>query len=150
MSDPTPVAVADSPDDLDDLAAELDDDTADPAAADAAVDAYTPPTFYGGIIDDGPPPYPGKLMISRFPKGVLLVDPTAGRAWVLDFDAAGGRFRCRDAAGVVLDEASRWRAAEEGDYDVRAYDPEFAGDTAPGAADIGVDAGGVDYGQAPA
>lgn len=146
MTDP-PTAAVEDPADLDDLAAELDDDTDDTAAA-AAADPYTAPTFYGGIIDDGPPPYPGKLMFSRFPRGVLLVDTMAARAWVLDFDAAGGRYRCRNASGAPLDEAGRWRAAEEPDYEVRAFDPEFAGDQPPTPA--GVDAGGVDFGQVPA
>src|SRR5690349_17114098 len=106
-----------APDPDDDLAAELDDDDPDP----------------------------GKLIVSRYPSGVLLADKAAGRAWVLDFDAAGGIYRCRDDAGAPLDPDGRWRAAEADTYEVRAYDPDFDGDEPPAAADPPAGPGGADY-----
>lgn len=138
----------------DDLAGEIDDEGGDdPAAVDEGADPPAPPWHYfAGNIAGGPAPYPGHLLVSRFPAGVLLVDKPAARAWILDFDAAGGLYRCRDDAGSPLDAAGRWRAAEGADWEVRAYDPTFAGDDPPGT-DLNpppAAAGGADYGQASA
>lgn len=130
--------------DLEDLAAELDDDD-DPAGYDAEADTFEPVHQFAGYVTGGPPTYDGKLLVSRYPKGVLLVDRPANRAWVLDFDAAGGLFRGRDSAGSVLDTAGRWRAAEEPNYEVRAYDPEFAGDLPPDPSDRPAGPGAAAY-----
>jgi hypothetical protein len=126
----------------DDLAAELDDDTNDPADVDANADEHRPIHYFTGRVESGPQPYPGKLLVSRFPSGVLLVDRVAGQAWVLDFDPSGGIYRCRDSAGAPLDESGRLRAAEEPNYEVRAYDPVFAGDEPVDVA--ACDVGGCD------
>lgn len=144
MTDPPAATV----DDLEDLAAELDDDDNDPAGDDAQAAAHQPIHYFAGMTQGGPPPYPGKLLVSRFPSGILLIDKTTARAWVYDFDAAGGLYRCRDDAGAPLDDAGRWRAADSDTYEVRAYDPEFGGDTAPGADQNAGDGGG-DYEQVP-
>lgn len=118
-------------DDLDDLAAELDDEEHDPAPDDESAEPREHAHFQIGYCQGGPPPYPGKLLVSRYAGGVLLVDKVAARAWVFDFDAAGGLYRCRDEAGAPVDEAGRWRASEGDTYEVRAYDGEFAGDEPP-------------------
>lgn len=132
-------------DEDDDLAAELDDDDNDPAGDDAGADPHAPTRLYGGICDGGPEPYPGKLIVSRCPAGVLIIDKGAQRVWVLDFDSAGGIYRVRDEAGSILDHAGRWRAAEGAGYEVRAYDPEFGGDDPRG--DAPDTAGGDEGGQ---
>lgn len=131
---------------LGDLAAELDDEDNDPTGDDAGADDAEPGRWYAGLVDDGPPPYNGKLIVSRFPKGVLLVSKPRQRAWVLDFDAAGGLYRCRDAAGSPLDFNGRWRAAEEPNYEVRAFDEDFDGDEFPTVEPD--DAAGADYVEA--
>jgi hypothetical protein len=131
-------------DELEDLAAELDDEDHDPAADDEAAGPVEPARFYTGMCEGGPAPYPGKLLVSRFPSGVLLVDSVAARAWVFDLDEAGGLYRCRNDSGSNLDEAGRWRAAEGATYEVRAFDPEFAGDDLPTPADAVCDMAGCD------
>ena len=115
---------------LEDLAAELDD-ADDPGEADDGADDGGARTYYVGIAEGGPQPYPGRLLVSRFPSGVLLIDKVSNTAWVFDFDHAGGLFRCRDDAGAPVDEPGRWRAADGPTYDVRAFDPEFGGDEPP-------------------
>lgn len=130
MTEPTTV------DELEDLAAELDDDDNDPTGDDVQAEAFDPPRWYAGLIEGGPQPYPGKLLVSRFPAGVLLLDKSVGRAWVYDLDAAGGLYRCRNDSGAPIDEAGRWRAADEPNYEVRAFDPEFAGDDMPSVDDL--------------
>lgn len=113
----------------DDLAAEPD--TATPADADDAGD--------GDPVDDGPwyfgsamgGPYSGLPLISRFPKGILLVDRPNNQAWVLDYEPGASLFIARDPE--ELDTDGLWHAAEQDDFDVRAYDPDFTGDEAPGA-----------------
>ncbi len=121
--------------DLDDLAAELDDDDNDPAGDDAQAERPEALHYHAGLVVGGPQPYPGRLLVSRFPSGVLLADRPSGTAWVLDYDPAAGVYRCRDDAGAPLDEAGRWRAAEGPTYEVRAYDDEFDGDLAPGTCE---------------
>lgn len=123
----------DDPATQDDLAAERDDDDNDPAGDDAGADPHEPLHQYAGIVESGPPPYPGRLLVSRFPRGVLLIGKAADRAWLLDLDAAGGIYRCRDTSGMPIDTAGRWRAANGPDFEVRAYDPDFTGDDPPGS-----------------
>lgn len=130
--------------DLDDLAAELDDDDNDPHGDDVQAEPRQAARYYTGTCQGGPPPYPGKLLVSRYPSGVLLVDKVAMRAWVFDLDAAGGLLRCRDDAGAPVDEAGRWRASEGDTYEVRAYDPQFAGDDPPDPAGESCDLPGCD------
>lgn len=113
----------DDPAILDDMGAELDDTPADPddgepgpALEDGDTAALT------AICRGGP--YDARSITSRYPRGFLLADKASGRAYVYDFD--GDAFICRDPNGAALDDAGRWRAAEEATYDVLAYDPEVA------------------------
>lgn len=69
-------------------------------------------------------PMDGQVGQSRFPKGFLLVDKENSLAWVYDWDANAGHFEVRDDDAQPLDEAGRYRAAEEQEYDVRAVDAE--------------------------
>ncbi len=126
---------------LEDLAAEPDDPDNDPAGDDAGADPADPLHPHAGLVESGPAPYPGRLLVSRFPAGVLLLDKPAGRAWLLDLDPAGGVYRCRDTSGMPIDDAARWRAADGARWEVRAYDPDFTGDTAPGADEPCTDPG---------
>jgi hypothetical protein len=101
-------------DELDDLAAEPDDDAQPLDGTDhgwADADTYDGPCVGG--------PYAGRPASSRFPRGFLLVDRPHGRAWVYAY--AGNVFMCQGEASP-LDEVGRWTAAESGDYDVIAYD----------------------------
>lgn len=65
-------------------------------------------------------PLDGEFVSSRFPKGFLLVDKLGRRAWVYDWN--GSAFLCRDDDPRELDEGRRWKTAEGGEYDVRAYE----------------------------
>lgn len=120
MTDPS-AAPADN---ADDLAAELDDDDqteADVDASPADDDDGTPlntGTCLGG-------PYDGRAMASRCPKGFVLVDKPGGNVWIYDW-CAPAAFTCRSAQATPVDNAARWRAADETDYDVFAYDPQPA------------------------
>lgn len=107
---------------LDDTAAELDDaDLTDPDAA-AGPDTGEPERYTGTCVGG---PYHGTTMTSRYPKGFLLVDRPSNTAWIYDYgNAPAAVFTCRDTAGATLDEAGRWRAAEEATYDVIAYDTD--------------------------
>lgn len=124
----------DDPDGLDDLAAEPDDDPDDDTDAldERAADDDTATVYSGICADDAPRPYAGLLLTARFP-GVLLADKPRGLAWLLD--NTGGRWKVRDPNGAPLDTARRWQAAESADWEVRAYDPQFTGDTAPGTVE---------------
>lgn len=77
-------------------------------------------TLYEGMCEGGPMNgMPGE---SRFPKGFLLADSRDSRAWVYDYDPTRNVFvsRKRD----VLDRIRSTRAAQEPNYDVRAFDRE--------------------------
>lgn len=89
------------------------------------------PPYYAGTACGGPEPYDGRLLVSRYPAGVLLIDKAAGWVWIYDYNAEHQLFYAREQR--ALDHQRRWRAADEPDYDVRAYDPDFAGDDAPQA-----------------
>jgi hypothetical protein len=75
-----------------------------------------------GICLDGP--LAGQQLTSRYPKGALLCDRPAGHAWLYDWTDDG--FTSRTGADPMpLEEDgtaddNRWRAAEQGDYDVIA------------------------------
>ena len=70
-----------------------------------------------GVCQGGP--LNGKPAMSRFPKGFLLVDKQAGKAWVYDW--TGAAFICRDDEPRDLDAEGRMDAAESTDWDVLAY-----------------------------
>jgi hypothetical protein len=142
----TPV---DDPAVLEDLGAELDDTTDEPGDDVSTPVAAT--TYFTGPAVGGPPPYPGRTLVSRFSRGIVLVDRVRQLAWIYDYDPDGSGYHCRDNAGAPLDHDGRWRAAEGPDYEVRAYDPDFTGDEAPATATtVPADDGGDEYTQASA
>lgn len=71
---------------------------------------------HGGPID-------GQEAVSRFPKGFLLVDKPADHCWIYEWDAEKESFYVRQQEPMIsLTEGpkNRYRAAEEGNYDVLA------------------------------
>ncbi len=114
-----------SEEEIADAAAELDEDPqTDTGAADEADgDAPAGPT-YAGRCHGGP--WDTSDVESRFPKGFLLVHMPARAVWVYD-RRPDGDFYVRDSAPAELNEdgpVSRWRAAEEANYDIRVLDPD--------------------------
>lgn len=75
-----------------------------------------------GVCVDGP--LAGQQLDSRYPKGVLLCDRPAGQLWIYDWTGDGFTSRSgADPMPLVEDDTAddnRWRAADEGDYDVLA------------------------------
>ena len=67
-------------------------------------------------------PYDGEEIISRHPKGFVLVDKPNNWAWL--YDRQPGEFVVRDEDGVEFDSAKGWDAAESADWNVIALDPE--------------------------
>ncbi len=127
---------AEDPVDLEDLAAELDDepDDDDPAAEpDGPGEGDDKPMWAGEAVGG---PYDGRWLISRFGDGVLLVDKESARAWLYDRDRERGCWVCRRPEGEPLYAEGRWRAAESDTWEVRAYDPDFAGDDAAGLREV--------------
>ncbi len=76
-----------------------------------------------GICLDGP--LVGQELTSRYPKGVLVCDRPAGHLFIYDW-TGDGYFKSRTGSEPMRLEENetaddnRWRAAEEGDYDVIA------------------------------
>jgi hypothetical protein len=70
------------------------------------------------VTATGGGPLDGTEIPLRRPKGVLAVDRAARRAWVYDLE--GDALVCRQAAGEELVDAGRYKAAEDGQYDVLA------------------------------
>jgi hypothetical protein len=102
----------------DDLAAELDD--ADPAEfADVDDDEDDDAEIITGVCRGGP--YDGRTATCRFPRGFLLVHRPRDLVWIYDYSADSGEFTIRGDA-MPLDEEKRWKVADEGDYDIIAYD----------------------------
>lgn len=94
-------------------------------------DTETPTTVGADEGDDGvrigaclDGPLAGQRIASRYPKGLLVCDRPAGQVWIYDW--IGDGFRARPGAcpmPLVEDDTAddnRWRAAEEGEYDVIA------------------------------
>lgn len=134
------------PRELEDEAAELDDDDEQDEApggdGDDHDDEGAPVT---GIVTGGPPPYPGLRVTTRCP-GLVLVDKQRGLVWVFDHTPAGeGAFTCRDDAGAPLADTGRWKAAESADWEIRAYDDEFDGDDPPGSTGSAADGGAEEW-----
>lgn len=68
-------------------------------------------------------PLDGQEVTSRFPKGVVVVSKSEGKAWIYDYDNSSGqsRFLVRDRGqSRDLDNEKRWSAAEGAEYDVVA------------------------------
>lgn len=75
--------------------------------------------MYEGICHGGP--LNGRTIIVRRPKGFLLVDRPADQCWIYEW--RDDRFEVRDeqpAPVYVEGPVNRYRAAEEGNYDVVA------------------------------
>ncbi len=127
---------AEDPVDLEDLAAELDHEPGpetggEPGDEPGEGDCKA---LWAGEVVGGP--YDGRWLISRFGDGVLLVDKESGRAWLHDRDRERGCWVCRRPEGEPLWAEGRWRAAESDTWEVRAFDPDFAGDDAAGAREV--------------
>jgi hypothetical protein len=75
-----------------------------------------------GTCLDGP--LAGQELTSRYPKGVLICDRPAGQLFIYDWTDGGFRSRSGSDPMTLVDDPdaddNRWRAAEEGDYDVLA------------------------------
>lgn len=90
-------------------------------------EADTEKTVWSGTCVGGP--LNTKEGASRFPSGFLLVDRPNNRVWIYDWVHTMESFLVRDAEGseLVSDPdapKNRFRAAEEAEFDIRAYDPE--------------------------
>jgi len=100
-----------------DLVAELDDaPELDLAAVEDDSELYSG-TARGGLWN-------GRAVESRCPKGFLLIDREHGWVWVYD-RGDDGTFTVRSDEPAPLDDDGRWRAAEEGNYDIMV--PAMAG-----------------------
>lgn len=66
-------------------------------------------------------PYDGVLVVVRRPKGFLLVDKPTRSCWVYDYSDGDG-FTARTSEPQRLDDAGRWRAVDEGNYDLLVLD----------------------------
>jgi|MudIll2142460700_1097286.scaffolds.fasta_scaffold00081_4 hypothetical protein len=77
-------------------------------------------TLYTGVGVGGPAD--GIELVSRFPKGLLVVDRPAGLVHIYDFEAVMsgelGRFVVREEAGRGEDVERRFSAALGSEYDV--------------------------------
>jgi len=113
----------DSTDDVEidgaDLAAELD--SPDPDLPDDD-DDDDDPDLYEGPVRGGP--WNGRQAQSRFPSGFLLIDRPARQCWIYD-RGTDGVFTARSETPLALDDAKRWQAASEEDYDILVPDAEM-------------------------
>lgn len=89
-----------------------------------------------GVCHGGP--LDGTTRTSRYPRGALLLDRPAGHCWLYDWNDDGGFYVRADEPMPIRDQGddNRWRAAEEGDFDVWAA-PWVGGD--PDAVDAYAD-----------
>jgi len=78
---------------------------------------------YVGTCHGGP--WDGAVAETRFPQGFLLVHMPSRRLWIYD-RVDSGIFVVRGDAVDLKDEGpdNRWRAADEGAFDVRVLDAE--------------------------
>ncbi len=112
---------------LDDLAAEPDDepdaDELADSAAEGAQDAEADYTV-SGLCTGGP--WDKCKVGVRFPGGFVLVHKPTARVWLYDriTNAVPGAalFVCRPGSPFTLDEDKLWDAAESMDFDVRVLD----------------------------
>jgi hypothetical protein len=116
---------------IEDLAAERDEAPDPQLVAAARAASQLPPTpdqLYQGTVTGGP--WDGRVAQSRFPLGFLLIDPGTDRVWIYDYVTAtlpggGARFAVRAGMPQPCHDGgpdNRWRAADEGDFDVRVTD----------------------------
>ena len=77
--------------------------------------------IYEGVCHGGP--LNGQEMVSRFPKGFLLVDKPASTCWIYEWDEETSSFQVRSEEPMEVfteGDKNRYRAAEESNYDVIA------------------------------
>ena len=74
--------------------------------------------LFVGVAVGGP--MDGQELMSRFPRGLLLVDKPAHQSWLYQWEDPPGQFVCLDSAPRVDDFAWRWRIADEHAYEVVA------------------------------
>lgn len=87
--------------------------------------------YYEGECHGGP--LDGQDMVSRFPKGFLLVDKPGNRCWIYEWEDDDFYVRNEDGEEVLVEgPKNRYRAAEEENYDVIAA-PWGGGDGNQGA-----------------
>lgn len=86
--------------------------------SDAKPQGHFHTSVHKGMCHGGP--MDGMEGASRYPKGFVLMDAKDSRAWV--YDRHGDAYVCREVD--VLDRERGAKAAEEANYDVRAYDRE--------------------------
>lgn len=83
---------------------------------------------YEGECHGGP--LNGQTIVSRFPKGFLLVDKPANHCWIYEWDESISSFQVRQEEPMECQtsgEKNRYRAADEFNYDVIAA-PWVGGD----------------------
>lgn len=75
---------------------------------------------YEGVCHGGP--LNGQTMVTRYPKGFLLVDKQVRKCWIYEWDSETSSYQVRQEEPMdLLDgEKNRFRAAEEFNYDVVA------------------------------
>lgn len=122
--DETPEALDDQLGELDEGAGDPNDAIVHPLESDGDNDGDdVQPDGYTGVCRGGP--YTGRTVNSRYPKGFLLADKASNTAWLYDRDAATSAYVCRNPGGAPMDFDGRWRAAEESEYDVLAYETDL-------------------------
>jgi hypothetical protein len=109
------------PEDHPELAAVLDDEPDEAVLSAPTLDPFAQQkALYTAVCVGGP--WAGTTVESRFPAGFLLVYMPSRKVWIYDLAADGETFRVREEEPRdLLDEGddNRWRAANEGDYDIR-------------------------------
>lgn len=96
-----------------------------------------------GVAHDGP--LDGAQLSCRRPAGVLLVDREAGQCWLYDWRDAAFYARSTDPMPLLESgDDNRWRAAEQGQFDVQAA-PWVGGD--PDLVDVDDDPGDIPDGD---
>ncbi len=114
-----------SEDEIIDTAAEMDRPGPNPVDGDDGGDEEAGGgATYAGRCHGGP--WDTSDVECRFPKGFLLVHMPARAVWIYD-RKDDGDFYVRDSNPSPLKEdgpVSRWRAAEESNYDIRVLDPD--------------------------
>jgi hypothetical protein len=97
------------------------DDVTDPTTTATPGDDVDDGARTGTCLDG---PLSGQELTSRYPNGALICDRPAGHLWIYDWTGDGFKSRGGDQPMPLVEDATaddnRWRAADEGDYDVIA------------------------------
>jgi hypothetical protein len=76
-------------------------------------------------------PLDGTEMTSRAPKGLLVINRLSDDTWIYDWTCTYFRARSDDAEPLIEDstaDKNRWRAVEEGNYEVIALPGDGSND----------------------